>query len=149
MANEFVMVLPFDEECKDIVVIKKLRPKWQEGKFNCPGGSLEKTDASSGYGAKRELREETGIDPTCSMRFVCTVHWMDSSYVTTAKCHVFSLFSDEIYKAETKEDEQVSIMKVSEFLALSDDQIIPDLRWLIPMAIQGVTAKELYIRKVN
>lgn len=145
MAKEYVVVLPFNEDGKDVVVIRKLRPKWQEGRFNCPGGSLEKTDANSGYGAKRELKEETGIDPTCSMKFVCTVNWMDSNYVISAKCHVFSLFSDEVYKAETKEDEQVSIMKVSELLALADEQIIPDLRWLIPMAIQGVTAKEVYV----
>ena len=48
------------ESCDDILVIKKVKPPCQFGRYNLPGGKI-KDGENSIEAALRELKEETGL----------------------------------------------------------------------------------------
>lgn len=46
---------------RQVVLIKKLKPSWQAGKLNGPGGKLEEGETPAQC-MRREFREEAGLD---------------------------------------------------------------------------------------
>src|SRR5579872_3178612 len=50
----------FSPNLDRIVLIKKLRPEWQNGKYNLPGGKMEQGETAQQC-ISREFYEETGL----------------------------------------------------------------------------------------
>lgn len=52
----------FNENIDSLVLIKKVKPEWQAGLYNFPGGGMEPEDQGDGHRCiSREFNEETGI----------------------------------------------------------------------------------------
>lgn len=124
--REYVVGFMFNESERGVLLIRKKRPTWQAGKMNGIGGRIE--DGEPPLDAmRREFAEETGIDHQDWRRF-CTLRdgrgWL---------VHFFFAKGD-IRKARPATDEQPVGCDVA-YLLLQSDELIPNLRWLIPMAL--------------
>jgi 8-oxo-dGTP diphosphatase len=104
-----------------VVLITKNRPDWQKGKLNGVGGHVEQGETN--YEAMvREFNEEAGIKIRAWQQFA-TVNYPDS------QLHCFRAFGDFIIT--TKTDEVVKWYPLDKL----PENLIPNLRWIIPMGL--------------
>lgn len=111
----------------NILLIRKNRPAWQYGKINIVGGKVEDGESPK-VAAIREVFEETGLiidDP----RMFCE---LTTKFPGQARVFFFvSETNIELYKQKT--DEKLVKMKISSLL--SNEDIIPNLKYLIFLAL--------------
>jgi 8-oxo-dGTP diphosphatase len=114
---------------QEVILIRKKRPDWQVGKLNGVGGHIEEGENS--YQAMvREFKEETGV---------AHVAWAPFCIMKSPNWVVHCFAARGVIGAETKTDEEVVLV---DMLDLPID-VIPNLRWLIPMAWNGETFAEV------
>lgn len=124
--KKYVTGFLFSKNAGHLVLIKKINPSWQYGLFNGVGGKVEANELSVDA-MVREFIEETGV----------TIHkadWTCYAKIYRPHCYdvdVYFAHSDLAFSAKTIEQEQVHIIKLSEL----PSNIIPNLRWLIPLAL--------------
>lgn len=118
--TQYVVGFLFDNNYK-VSLIQKNRPDWQKGKYNGIGGHIENGELPKDA-MRREFYEEAGIDIN-SWEHYCTV------YYTDAIIHFFRAFGD--YQLITKTDERVFWQPFEKL----GDNVIPNLHWLIPLAL--------------
>lgn len=128
MKKTYVVGFLFSEDCSHVALIRKNRPTWQAGKLNGIGGKIEEFDNSPLDAMRREFKEETGVDVPIWNSF-CTLEG-DESVI-----YCFKSFGD-VYQVKTMEDEVVGIWDVEKFFAYGYESAVPNLRWLIPMALE-------------
>lgn len=120
---EYVVGFMFDEAERDVLLIRKTHPEWQTGKLNGVGGRIE--DGETPLEAMcREFKEEVGIEHP---------HWREFCILSDTRdwsIHFFSAVGP-IWDAMPMGDERPEIVRVGEI----PDFAIPNLRWLIPMAL--------------
>lgn len=131
MSTNYVVGFLFSEDGKRVALIEKQKPDWQLGKLNGIGGKIESYDQSPFDAMAREFLEEAGLAlmswrPYCQLQFRGGV------------IHFFKTTGD-VDACKTNEDEKVIVVNVADIHALPT---IPNLRWLIPMALDkdNVTA---------
>lgn len=112
----------------DIVLIEKKRPAWQCGKWNGVGGRIEAGE-SDAAAMRREFREETGADVETWEHFatLATDHGTEVVF--------FRALLDERPALQMVTDENPSWWFID-----SLPETIPNLRWLIPMALRESTS---------
>ena len=116
----------FSQDASHVVLIKKLNPQWQRGFFNGVGGKIEANE-SSVDAMMREFSEETGVSTQPQ-------DWTCFANVFRANCYDVDMYfaqSDLAFDALTVEAEEVHILKV----AALPKNLIPNLQWLIPLAL--------------
>jgi len=106
-----------------VALITKNRPDWQAGKMNGIGGHIEKGENPQ-EAMVREFEEETRVK---FEDWDYKIRYEGEDFVL----HIFSGFSTDNWKIQTKTDEDVSI----EDLALLPDNIIYNLNWMIPLLL--------------
>ena len=119
----YVLGFLFDEEKKRVALIKKNRPEWQAGFFNGIGGKVEKGETGE-EAMTREFEEEAGVTVT-DWNLMCimdNVDWVCLCYCSTG----------DLSKLKSLTDEEVSVWNIYE---LEELNVVSNLRWLIPMAI--------------
>ena len=116
----------FDEQGKNVVLIKKNRPQWQRGLLNGVGGHIEKNEGPHAAQA-REFKEETGVE-TYDSNWALFAILSGEDY----ELNCFSIFTNEIFYVKTTTDEDIRIYPVSDLRILAT---IPNLQWLIPAAL--------------
>jgi 8-oxo-dGTP diphosphatase len=118
----------FNEEGTEVVLILKNRPKWQNGYLNGVGGHIEEGESAHAAQA-REFEEETGVKTYES-------NWKLYAIISGPgfELNVFSIFTQDIYNAITKTDEEIKIVAVNRLYKFP---IIKNLTWLIPAAIDS------------
>lgn len=121
---KYVLGFMFDEEEFGVLLIEKLRPKWQVGKMNGIGGKIE-TDENSFQAMRREFKEETGID---------YFHWIPVVTISGEDWEVvvYTCKTNQVHGFKTMEDEKVCYIPLNE---LRDFNVISNLDWLIPMCL--------------
>jgi len=134
--NHAVVVFIFDAKHDKVLLIKKARPEWQKGLYNGVGGRA-KFGESSEEAAIREVKEETGFD-ICKLDLHPVIHMLAS---TGMDVDFFSCKVPEIYRFNDNNDEPLDVFWISKL----PDKIIPNLRWLIPLAYDDTTIKPLQI----
>lgn len=110
----------------DVLLIRKLRPRWQAGRLNGIGGHIEYGETPADT-MRREFLEEGGID---------IASWDPVAILrgATFEVHFFSAWTDRVTfgSARAMTDEQLEAIPVDN---LGRDDIIPNLRVLIPLAL--------------
>ena len=124
--KKYVTGFLFSEDTKHLVLIKKINPQWQRGLLNGIGGKIEAGELSIDA-MVREFHEETGVITT-------QTDWTYYAKVYRPNCYDVDMYfahTDLAFSAKTIEQEEVCIMALSEL----PNNIIPNLRWLIPLAL--------------
>lgn len=119
-------------------LINKTKPDWQKGKLNGIGGKIEPNETID-EAMRREFKEEANLDID-SWTWYCTLS-DDESY----EVFCFYAFSGETPKTMT--EEMVGSYS-AEFLPKTT---IPNLHWLIPMALsfqKGESASRFHIKQI-
>ena len=114
--------------------MRRTRPSWQAGRVNALGGRLLQGE-SPATAARREVREECGVDVA---EWCEVLVWEDAEYVM----HVMRTESDQALAARTLEDQEVFLADVN---ALPHN-VIDNLRWLIPLALDVDVAFPIMVR---
>lgn len=122
--TRYVLGFMFDKKQYGVLLIEKLHPKWQAGKFNGIGGKIEPGE-NSFQAMRREFKEETGID---------YFHWMPVVTMsgTDWEVVVYTCKTNEVHYFKTMEEEQVHYIGLHE---LNNYDTISNLDWLIPMCL--------------
>lgn len=104
------------------ILVRKIKPEWQAGRLNSPGGKVEKGEHHRDA-ARREFHEECGVLIDDWRYFV---NMMGKDWV----CHCYYTKTKIDKKLLKKEKEEIVLVK-----GYSED-MMPNLNWLIPMAFQ-------------
>lgn len=140
--QEYVLICLYHYLTERVLLIKKKRPKWQEGLFNLPGGKVEPGESPL-EAATRKLKEETGINIVAAkLRLAGTVRgsW-GTIYV------YYNLYTkDETYEKLTDEEPIWWPTKVGQ---LNDEKIIKNLRVIIPLCIKDIVDWEIRLEAWN
>lgn len=113
----------FNTRRNHVALIRKARPAWQAGSLNGVGGKVEPGEPPISA-MIREFKEETGVHID-NWRLFCGLivpDWVIHCYVSFGGFQVF----------RTDTDEPVSWYSFDE---LEDEKTIPNLRWLLPLAL--------------
>lgn len=124
--TQYVCGFYFDHVFRQVVLIWKNKPAWQKGKLNGVGGKIEEGETTS-EAMRREFKEETGIDHAKWHHLITLTgeDWRVFFFCTIGKVKEFEY-------VESKEQEEVAKIQVDR---LDDFEHIPNLRWLVPMAM--------------
>lgn len=122
--RKYVCGFMFDTNSR-VLLIEKVRPDWQAGRLNGIGGRVEEGETEHDAMC-REFKEETGI---------ATDNWSLFCVLRDARgWPVYFYYSlGNIYSAQALTDESPVIVEVRDIEL--DRRLIPNLRWLIPMAL--------------
>ena len=118
----------FDDWKKKVILIRKLRPEWQKGALNGPGGVIE--EGESPYQAiAREFTEEAGV--------ITLPDWWKCKVILEGdgwRVYFLSTILDEerFSSAKTMTDEEIQIIPTTR---LFDYAMINNLTWLIPFCM--------------
>lgn len=120
--------LCYVEHQGSVLLIQKIKPEWQKGLFNLPGGSIEEGETPE-QAADRELYEEAGVP---------SVHVYPIGVIQGQKwrVHVIGCVSHHPEMWKQKTAEPVFWLPIRE--ALGHKNLIPNLQIIIPLAAQGV-----------
>lgn len=115
----------FDESSERVVLVRKGKPEWQRGRLNGVGGKIEPGETEA-QAMRREFAEEAGVTVEGWEPFA--IVWGSWGWV-----QFFRANGDvnSVYTAEA-EGEQIEVHDVS---AVPWDQCLPNLSWLIPLAL--------------
>jgi 8-oxo-dGTP diphosphatase len=128
--QEYVLGYAFTNDKKNMAVVLKSKPKWQAGRFNAIGGKIENNELP--YTAMiREFKEETGVFIDKWRKF-CVLGDNNNAFF---KLHCYVTMVESLDNLRTMEEEQIMVFPVDKLLSMDDTQIIPNLKWLIPMAL--------------
>jgi 8-oxo-dGTP diphosphatase len=127
--TQYVCGFYFDHTHRQVVLIWKNKPAWQKGKLNGVGGKIEAGE-SRHEAMRREFKEETGIQHEDWMYLISLSgpDWCVYFFYAEGKPEAFEY-------AQTMEDEEVAKITID---YLDDFAHIPNLRWLVPMALYAL-----------
>jgi len=122
--TEYVVGFMFSHDKERVALIHKLKPEWQKGKLNGIGGKVKPLEDA--YAAMvREFKEEAGVEVR-DWRLFCLLKG------TWGSVHFFTTLGD-LSKIMSMEEEKIGIVPVNRLGDHHD--IIPNLSWLIPLAL--------------
>jgi 8-oxo-dGTP pyrophosphatase MutT (NUDIX family) len=129
LVSEYVLGFLFNDDDTGCVLIRKQKPEWQAGLFNGVGGKI-KPGESLPTALVREFKEQAGVDTgdfIFGWRKFCIL------FGERFAVHCFAAHnSDALATARTQTTETIAIASC---LRLHLCDCVPNLRWLIPMAI--------------
>lgn len=130
--SRYVAGFLFNKDYTQVALVRKERPEWQRGKLNGIGGKVEKGETFD-EAMTREFMEETGYLTHTWDRF-CKLEGHD--YIVMFYSSI--VFTDDLKDVvRTMESEEIEVQPVS--ISIMESQIVPNLTWLIPMAMQVKT----------
>lgn len=142
IVKHYVLGFAIDIDGESVLVIKKKRPKWQEGAYNGIGGHIEPGETALAA-MVREFEEETGIKTEAR-------NWERFATIkgNNWDCEVFKSFTVIIQDAETKTDEEVEIVNIP---ALMYEPVVSNLLWLVHMACDTnyTSSDNTYFAEIN
>lgn len=108
-----------------VVLIEKNTPDWQRGKLNGVGGKIEAGELADDA-MIREFREEAGVEIRTWDKFCVLTHGEHT-------IHFFKSFATvQAAYIQSQTDERVAWYILDD---LPNLPVLPNLRWLIPMAL--------------
>lgn len=138
--RHYVAGFLFGDNCKCVALIKKLRPAWQAGLYNGIGGKVEPGETPM-QAMIREFREETGVTVMWWQPFCTIVHSESKSNSGPWTVHFFKCLRSEVATLQSPTDEKVTWWNVNAVCCDLNDYFVSNLRWLVPMALEDLTAE--------
>jgi 8-oxo-dGTP diphosphatase len=126
----------FDSTIQSVLLICKKRPAWQAGYLNGVGGKIESGETTT-QAMRREFREETGVLINNWTYFVT----LSSGAGDRSVDFYWAIKDIQKVNIRTMTDELVGWVTVRDLLH-SRQKIIPNLFWLIPMAINQIQGRD-------
>lgn len=125
---EWVVGFLMDEAAERVVLIRKARPEWQAGKLNGVGGKVEPGELPA-PAMRREFHEETGVLYGLWQPFA-RLRWEEGTV------HFYRAFASRslLSSCHTTTDEPIEVHTVHSLLHPGREDVIPNLRWLVPLA---------------
>lgn len=125
MRKHYVLGLVFNDTKTRILLIEKLRPDWQKGRWNGIGGKIEEGETPS-EAMLRESREETG-------------HEYDFLHRITFTCpggtvYVFIAKTPREIQFDQIEDEKLKVWGLWEL----PHGLMANIKWIIPLCLANV-----------
>jgi 8-oxo-dGTP diphosphatase len=117
--------------------MRRTRPAWQAGRVNALGGKVAEGETPADA-ARREVMEEAGVDVA---EWAEVLVWDDREY----RMHVVRAMSSRASSVRTMEDQEVFLADV----AALPDEVIGNLRWLVPLALDTDVALPIVVRSAN
>jgi 8-oxo-dGTP diphosphatase len=111
-----------------VVLVKKNKPEWQAGKLNGVGGKVELGESYQ-EAMTREFEEETGVRID-NWDYVLTLFAGEHDIAFYGR----QVFPETIALARTVEEEEIIVRP---YRTLQPWEIIPNLEWIIPLAISN------------
>lgn len=135
---KYVCGFVFSPKNEVVALILKKKPKWQAGHWNGIGGKIKEGELPE-KAMSREFKEETGVCFTenCWTEIV-TLRGDDF------ECTFFYYHSLFVMKCKTMESERIQLHNPLEL----PDNVIFNLKWLIPLAMDGGVMKPLGVRGI-
>lgn len=128
---EYVVGFLFIEGTEGLILIEKTKPDWQKGKLNGVGGKVEAGETPI-VAMAREFKEETGV-------WIHPVHWTLFANLTNrvAEYSVSFLYAEASFADIGDDFRQTTEERPAlyHYTRLDMLDVIPNLRWLIPLAI--------------
>ena len=135
--KRMVLGFCFSDDKKSVVLIRKNRPVWQEGRFNGVGGKVE--EGESDLDAMiREFREETGVETFAfDWRPFCSFGGLGTHGQFHIECYV-CICEEYFREAHTTTDEEIHRVSLNTvyqegFPALNK------LQWMVALALDENT----------
>jgi len=117
--------------------MRRTRPAWQAGRVNALGGKVVEGETPADA-ARREVKEEAGVDVA---EWAEVLVWEDREY----RMHVMRAMSERASMVRTMEDQEVFLADV----AALPDEVIGNVRWLVPFALDTDVAFPIVVRSAN
>lgn len=127
----YVLGLYFSEDMSQVVLIRKNRPAWQKGWLNGIGGAINPNESAI-QAMVREFLEETGVDIPCA-RWWSVFTLVDPNHDSLV--HFFRA-RGSLDDIRTTTDEEIEIVDTA-FIQCPIIETIPNLKWVIPLCLQG------------
>ncbi len=125
--------LIFSQDLERVVLIEKKKPDWQAGLLNGVGGKQEKNERRPRQTMRRECLEECGLDiPETDWTMFAEIL---APAVNETRVTFFRVVREDIDGVTTCTNENVAIHRVDDVLRVYPHALIPNLRWLIPLAL--------------
>ena len=126
--NRYVLGFAVTPDRK-ILLVEKLRPKWQAGRLNGIGGKIEEGETSIAA-MRREASEEAGLGhlPWCLRGLM---HGRNNGG-QMFECYVFCALSQAAFEHEQREDEPLGLYSLEEALARP---LVACLEYLLPFVL--------------
>lgn len=141
--TEYVLGFIFDPIGNRVVLQQKQKPEWQRNKWNGIGGHIEGQEPP-GLAMVRECEEETGLlIPIEQWQEVCELSGEGFCVF------VFATYSEQQGDFENGEEREYLCGFSPDDLP---ESVIPNLRWLIPMALsltRGESAQRFEVREIR
>jgi 8-oxo-dGTP pyrophosphatase MutT (NUDIX family) len=124
--TEYVLGFVFNSTGDYVLLMQKQKPKWQAGFWNGIGGKIE-PDETAYHAMVREANEEIGLTDA-DWKVFAELHGKDFRVV------VFKAFigMDDLQACRAQEEEPIYVFATH---ALPKPEMITNLRWLIPLAL--------------
>jgi len=124
--EKYVLGFAFNSAKDYVVMIRKNKPNWQKGCLNGVGGKIEEGEIPA-TAMVREFEEETGVK-TNELQWIYLGTMGNSQWI----CHLFTTHGDDLMKAETRTDEEISVYPVEE-ITKGDYRMISNIPFLIEL----------------
>lgn len=130
---EYVVGFLHSEDKSLVVLIKKQRPKWQNGRLNGVGGHIEPGETPL-VAMRREFKEEAGLRID---------DWELAVKMTALAWRVYFFTAcGPVCDALTQTDEDLRLVSLGYEWPLN---ILPNLRWLIPLCLDSDIVKPVIV----
>jgi len=132
MANK-KYVLGIVTGSKHILLIGKLQPEWQAGKYNFLGGKIEEGETAD-EAISREIKEECGLHFNVNEFTYNGLLYRPNDF----EMYIYSIdCGDAIFDAKTLEEEKIHIIPINTFMEMPSVLQIENLKWLYTMINDG------------
>jgi 8-oxo-dGTP diphosphatase len=124
--KHYVVGFLMDPTLSKVVLIRKIKPEWQQGLLNGVGGKVgdNHPNETAEEAMHREFAEEAGVEG---------LEWKHYLTLETPHSHIsFFRATGNVHRATTKLDEEVGVYDINEVMDRCDT--MPNLRWCIQMA---------------
>lgn len=132
----YVLIFLFTPEFEKVLLMKKNKPDFQNGKLNGLGGKIELNETSFDA-ARRELKEESGIEGI-DIQFIISFgneSWNVDMYT--------GIYDGDISLVKSIESEKIDWYYVNSLPVGVNDMLLRNLKWLIPLCIDSLSSEEI------